>query len=300
MTRACVDVLIVSHNSQLDLANCLDSLKDHLPGDQGPAVTVRVYDNASTDGTAEMVRARFPEALLHAAPHNRGFAHANNVLAADSDADFLMLLNPDTVFERDVISPLVQELQDHPEAVLAAPRIISPDGSPQLSCQSLPSLRYELSVAIRHTKLSRAPWLRRGEETIHAVRQEGLAQSPEPRTGEFIWATCWLVRNDWVKQHGLFNPDFRLYDEDLDFCARARSSGVQLRYVPGIELIHIGGASSTPRSKRRLMEDARAKYYRVHQGAAASLVYRYLILPLGRFKFANFTRSVDAPDPSLD
>lgn len=239
-----------------------------------------------------MVRARFPEVLLYTSPENRGFAHANNLLAAESDARFLMLLNPDTIFEGDVISTLVSELQAHPEAILTAPRLLGPDRTVQLSCQSLPSLRYELALAIRRTKLSRAPWLRQGEQVIHDVRQDRLAHCRETRAGEFIWATCWLLRNDWVKRHGLFDPDFRLYDEDLDFCARAGSGRAQLLYVPSVELVHIGGTSSTPEHKRCLMQSAREKYYRVHHGAGAALVYRYVILPLGRFKLAKFRRSL--------
>ena len=285
-----VDVLIVSYNSAPVLRDCLASIRRHRPRTETVDLRVHVYDNASQDGTAGMVATEFPEVLLLRSPTNEGFGAANNALAAESQADFLLLLNPDTVWESDVVTPLLAEMWRHPGAVVAAPRLVYPDGRQQLSSQLLPGLRFELAEAIRGTKLGKVPGFRGGEEVIVRIRDIHSGLMNGTHEGQFLWATCWLIDAHWVRHHGLFDERFMQYDEDLDFCFRLRRAGAEALYVPSVKLIHIGGASSTPREKLKLTQEARAQYYRVNHGLMASLTYRFLILPLGRLRLKRATR----------
>jgi N-acetylglucosaminyl-diphospho-decaprenol L-rhamnosyltransferase len=96
-------------------------------------VRVRVLDNASSDGSADMVAASFPDVELVRSDRNLGFAGANNRLVAVSDADHVLLLNPDTVFSEDVVTPLCHVFESDPRIALVGPRLVYPDGTPQPS-----------------------------------------------------------------------------------------------------------------------------------------------------------------------
>ena len=284
-SRVSVDVLIVVHNSAAELSDCLHSIRRHRPASDAIELRVHVYDNASDDGTTDMLSRDFPEVLVYASPSNQGFGAANNDLARASTADLLLLLNPDTIWTCDVVTPLLSALEQHPGAVLAAPKLVYPDGRVQLSSQEFPSLRYELAEAIRGTKLNRVPGFGGCADLVARVRNAQAGKTRVTQEAEFVWATCWLLRSWWVEEHGLFDPRFPVYDEDLHFCLGLRRAGAKALYIPSVELVHIGGASTTPERKRTLMRRARARYYRVNHGLAAEYVYRHVILPLGRLRY---------------
>jgi N-acetylglucosaminyl-diphospho-decaprenol L-rhamnosyltransferase len=281
-----VDVLIVSYNTSEILADCLRSIEAHRPPAEEVALRVCVFDNASSDGTADMISRSFPGVSLHVSNTNIGFGRANNALAANSQAELLLLLNSDTIWTSDIVSPLLAELDRLPNAVVAGPRLVFPDGRPQPSSQRLPSLAFEFAAAIRGTKLSHLPVLRHSEDLVGRVVRSDL-EAREPRATGFLWATCWLVRREYVERNGLFDDRFPLYDEDLDFCRRLGAAGFRAVYVPTVELIHLGGASSTPVAKLQAMRRGRAKYYRINDGPIAAFVYRYLVGALWRIRLVN-------------
>jgi GT2 family glycosyltransferase len=272
------------------VSQCLFSIAKHRPPADTIDLRVHVCDNGSTDGSLELVTREFPNVTLHSLPANSGFGAANNMLAARSQAEFLLLLNPDTIWQSDVVTPLLRELRANPSAVVAGPRLVYPDGIQQLSSQLLPSLRYELALAIRGTKLSKLPWFRGGKDLISRRRDlhHGVTTGAHPT--EFVWATAWLVDRRWVGAHGLFRDQFAQYDEDLDFCFRLREQGQFALYVPSVEVIHIGGASSAPDKKSALMRTARATYYRTNHGRFASWAYCHLIVPLDRLRLKRLRR----------
>jgi N-acetylglucosaminyl-diphospho-decaprenol L-rhamnosyltransferase len=284
--RRSVDILIVSYNTSAILRDCLRSIEAHRPPPDEISLQIRVFDNASSDDTVEMVGRDFPEVLLHLSDKNVGFGRANNSLAADSDAELLLLLNSDTICTSDIVSPLLAELDRRPGAVVAGPRLVFPDGRPQPSSQRLPSLAFEFAAAIRGTKLSLLPVLRRSKDLFSSVTAGDL-DARETRATGFLWATCWLLKREYADRHGLFDDRFPLYDEDLDFCRRLTATGSCAIYVPDVELIHLGGASSAPLAKLRAMRGGRAKYYRVNEGAFAAFVYKYLVGSLWRIRLAD-------------
>jgi GT2 family glycosyltransferase len=281
-----VDLLIVSYNTSEILCDCLHSIRAHRPPPSEISLTIRVFDNASSDDTVEAVTRDFPEVLLHVSDTNVGFGRANNALAADSRAELLLLLNSDTIWTSDVVSPLLAELDRWPNAAVAGPRLVFPDGSPQPSSQRLPSLAFEFAAAVRGTKVSRLPVLRRSRDLVSSVVRGDL-EAREPRRTGFLWATCWLLKREYVDRHGLFDQRFPLYDEDLDFCRRLAATGLCAIYVPEVVLVHLGGASSAPVAKLHAMRRGRATYYRVNDGALAAFVYKHLIGGLWRIRLAN-------------
>ena len=278
-----VEVLVVSYNTASLLADCLDSIDAHRPPPAVVSVSVSVFDNASGDGSADLVREHFPWVRLVTAEENIGFAKANNRLAAQSTADYVLLLNSDTRLTGDLVTPLLAALTDHPDAAVVGPRMIFPDGQPQYSSERFPRVRYEAARVLAGTKPGRV--LAGGiQREISRVRRQREIETRESHRAEFLWATCWLMHRDEFVNHGLFNEDFTTYDEDLDRCRRLASRGGTVRYVADVELIHIGGASSTTDAKRWLMRDARRRYYDRHGSPFQAVAYRFLLRALAGFK----------------
>jgi N-acetylglucosaminyl-diphospho-decaprenol L-rhamnosyltransferase len=281
--RPSVDVLIVSFNTKDILRDCLRSLTRHPPS--GADLAVSVLDNASADGSADMVAAEFPQARLVRSAENLGFARGNNALAETSTATHLLLLNSDTILTEDLVTPLLAELERDPAIALAGPRLVYPDGRPQMSSERFPGLSYELARVLRGTKAQRL--LRPAfdvERVLARTRQEDRATERGARDTDFLWATCWLVRRADVEDGGLFDEAFVTYDEDLDLCRRLRSRGRRVVYVPGVSVVHLGGSSSTSERKRKLMEIGRRRYYRRHHGRATAAAYTLLSAGAGAIK----------------
>lgn len=285
--RTSVDVLIVSYNTREPLMECLTSIEEHRPPADQIDLRVRVFDNASSDGSAEMVVKDFPAVEITCSGVNEGFGKANNRLAKTSSADYLLLLNSDTVWPDDIVTPLLAELRQQPDVGIVGPRLIFPDGRVQLSSQLAPTLSYELAVALKGTKLRRLGRLWNAARVIEETRQGALVESRIARRTEFLWATCWLISRADVERYGLFDPAFPLYDEDLDVCNRMRSHGLAIVYTPEVELVHLGGASSSPEAKLALMRRARARYYRVHRGRSAEVIYRLVVPLLWRLRWTS-------------
>jgi GT2 family glycosyltransferase len=271
-----VEAIIVSYNTHDVLGEMLRSLFRNYPSPDVARFEVTVVDNGSTDGSAEMVATEFPAANLIRLEENLGFGHANNVAALRSTADFLLLMNSDVILRADIVSPLLAAVDEDPKAVLAGPRLIFPDGQVQDSAQCFPTVQFEFALVLSGTRLGRIlrPVID-SEAIVQRVRERSLTERRvEDRRPQFVWATCWLIRTSIAQSLGLFRAEFPMYDEDLDFCQRAMRSGWSLRYVPCVELVHLGGASSSSTVKALRMASARRRYYRIHRGRVAAAVYR--------------------------
>jgi N-acetylglucosaminyl-diphospho-decaprenol L-rhamnosyltransferase len=274
-TPVSVEILIVSYNTGQLLDECLGSISAHLPPSSKVELSVSVFDNASADGSAELVRSRHPEVDLVHSPTNVGFAKANNILASRSKADFVMLLNPDTRFTTDVVGPLVATMRANPQLALVAPRLVFPDGRPQYSSERFPTLRYELARGLTGTKLG-LPFRGLIGASLARVRRRDEIDTRRTHRADAVWATCWVLRRDDIARYGLFAEEFVTYDEDLDFCRRLRARGGQAAYIATVEVVHVGGASSTSEAKRRMMQRSRAQYYRRHGGPLRAKSYKLL------------------------
>jgi GT2 family glycosyltransferase len=231
-----------------------------------------------------MVGREFPQVRLHESAENLGFARANNYLANRSDADYLLLLNSDVLLTADLISPLLSALNGSPRTIAAGPRLVFPDGRVQYSAPRTPSLRSEFADELRGTRLGRAlKPVFDSDQVVEDARDEARTDVRHgAREADFLWATCWLIRRDDVVRDGLFDESFPMYDEDLDFCTRAAARGRTFLYVPDVELVHLGGASTSgPSAKLKLTRAARRRYYSRHHGTAAGHLYKYGLTTVG-------------------
>jgi GT2 family glycosyltransferase len=244
----CVSVIVVTYRSRDFIAACLESV--FRTGDEWIA-DCWVVDNASRDGTADMVRETFPLAHLIAHQENAGFGRAVNVAARQAQGEFLFILNPDTVVEAGAIGELVNFLRYRPQAGACGPKVIGPDGSFRRDCRrGFPTPMNALGY---FTGLDRAfP----ASRTLGGYHRRWLSPDVEVTT-DCLSGSCLLVRRNSFEMIGGFDSQYFLFGEDIDLCWKLRQAGQEIWYVPAARVIHAKGASM------RLVPDmARREFYR--------------------------------------
>jgi N-acetylglucosaminyl-diphospho-decaprenol L-rhamnosyltransferase len=250
-----LSIIIVSYNSRRDLDACLASLARNRPSVDHEIVVV---DNASTDGTAEAIRARWPGVRVLDAGGNLGFAAANNIGIRHTFGELVLLLNPDTIVPPGAIDALVAVLDRHPEAAAAGPRLMDAEGRAELSfgrmISPLAELRQKLLVAGHQHRL---PGI------SHYVERATRRQ----RDVHWVSGACLLVRRRDAEAVGLFDERYFIYTEDVDFCAALRAHGRRVLFTPDAEITHLRGRSAagarhaTARAYRRSQLAFYAKHH---------------------------------------
>lgn len=250
-----LSIVILNYNTRDHLRACLRSVLAEAAGAE-----VLVVDNASTDGSADMVAAEFPAVGLIRAPRNGGYAYGNNLALRQVHGDAILLLNPDTTVDPGSVAGLVDALDRHPEAGVVGPKLLRPDGSIHLACRrSFPTPAvafYRLAGLSRLFPRSR----RFGRYNLT------YADPDQPMEVDAVCGACLLIRRAVVQRIGLLDERFFLYGEDLDWCLRARQAGWKVRYEPGVVVRHQHGAASRKRALRTTFHFFRAMdlFYRKH------------------------------------
>jgi len=257
-----IDVIIVSCNTRAPLGACLQSLRDAC------SETVRqviVVDNASGDGSASMVRERFPEVDLVALDRNVGFGAANNVGFGRATAPLVLLLNPDTVVPAGAIESLAAR-REATGAVAAGPRLTDGTGRPEVSfgpmLSPLAEARQWLWQRLARSPSGLATWL-----TARHVAAE--------RFVDWVTAACCLLDRQAAVGAGLFDERYFLYEEDVDLCAALRARGGRILYTPAVEVVHARGQASAgagPGVARRHYDRSHQLFYEKHRPGWARLL----------------------------
>jgi GT2 family glycosyltransferase len=216
-----IAVAVVSHGTCELLARCLESLAGH---------EVWVVDNASTDGSAEMVRSRFPGVHLIASAENLGYGPAANLALGRTRADWLVAANADVAVRPGALEALVGA--GDPGAGILAPRLVRPDGSTQHSIHRFPTP----ALAVAHA--AGAPRL--GDRLL----LEGRTDLDRERRVDWAHGALLAIRREAWDLLGGFDERRWLYAEDLDLCWRARRLGWATRYVPGAVVDHAVSAAT--------------------------------------------------------
>ena len=263
-----VTAVVVSYNSARDLPACLTSLE----AQRGVSLEVHVVDNASSDGSAELVRSGFPGVRLTANPTNVGFARANNQVLGTATSEFYALANPDTVLPPDALAACVEYLRANPSSGVAATRLVTPDGALQPSCHSFPGLANLLGEALGLDRL--LPWLRPLSSLHMPWFRHDRVLAVDWIQGAFL-----VIRADVVRTVGPFDPEFFMYGEEMDWCRRIRDTGWSVIFLPDPPVVHAGGASSDPVAGPMFVENlkGRVRFMRKHRGAAVAAAARAIL-----------------------
>jgi len=261
-------IVVVSYNSALELPACIESLLSQA----GISPVLYVVDNASTDGSADLVEARFPGVHLIRAGENLGFARANNLVLSTLEAPYFALVNPDTVAPPDALSKTVHELASGPDVALVGPRIVFPDGTYQPSCFEFLGLASLLRETFGLDRIF--PHAGRPYPLAPKGFRESQASSVDWLRGAFL-----VGRTRVCREVGVFDPEFFMYGEEMEWCYRIRAAGWRNRYFPGVTVVHVEGASSRPEAGRMFVENlkGRLRFLDKHQGAITRLLGRALI-----------------------
>ena len=255
------------------LAACLASLPD-AAGSRWAECELIVVDNASTDNSVEMVRARFPHARLIALPENIGFTGGNNAGIAASRGRFVFLLNPDTVAHPGSIEAMLDYIERHLETGIVGPRLLNPDGTLQSSRRRFPTL---LTGLIESTPLQP---LFAGSR---ALREFYMLDKSDNETQQVDWLSgaALLCRRETLDQVGAFDPGYFMFSEEIDLCRRVNNAGWNVVYLPDAQVTHYGGQSTSQDvpSRHINFNTGKARYYRLHEGPLfGAIIRRYLLL----------------------
>lgn len=249
-----LDVVIVAYRSRELLGRCLDSLRAHPP--EG-GLNVVVVDNASGDGTVEMVAARYPEVELIAERANHGFAVATNLGIARGSAPYVLALNPDAAVEAGTLQTLVELIDADPSIGCAGAALYQEDGSfDHAARRSFPT---PLSALGHFSGLGR----RLGSGPLAAYRAPEVERGPvDAVNGAFM-----LMRRSALAQVGLFDEGYWMYMEDLDLCKRLADGGWVTFFEPAARATHSKGGTTGGRRDARLQiafHRGMGRFYRRH------------------------------------
>ncbi len=260
-------LLLLSWNTADLLAACLHSIPD---GAAGLDYHIIVVDNASTDGSADMVARDFPDVQLIRSAENLGFARGNNlgIRAVNADVSYILLLNSDTIVKPGSLRTLVRFMDTHPEAGAVSPRLLRPDGTPQpYAFGGDPTPGY---------------LLRRGfnQVALHRHLHDWATEQTQPV--DWVSGACLLARRAAIEQTGLLDENMFMYFEDNDWCLRIRKAGWKVYYNPQVEIVHLGGQSLKKNPKaQNAYYDSLIYFYAKHYGRVSQWLLR-LMLPLYR------------------
>ncbi|RLC85667.1 MAG: glycosyltransferase family 2 protein [Chloroflexi bacterium] len=264
-----LSVVIVNWNVRDLLRRCLLSI---LASSQTCKFEIIVVDNASTDGSVEMVRAELPAVHLIANTENRGFPAANNQGLAIARGRYVLLLNPDTEVVGDALATMVAFADAHPDVGMIGPQLLYADGSVQSSRRRFPTLA---------TGFLESTWLERYAPRRLLERYEFLDQPDDVvQDVDWLYGAALMARREAVEQVGPMDEGYFMYSEELDWCRRFRDTGWRVVYLPAAQIVHHEGKSSEQVVAARHIhfQTSKVRYFRKYHGRVVGEVLRFFLL----------------------
>lgn len=225
--EADVAIIIVSTNEARFLGPCLQTVFEH---GGGASLDVVVADNGSTDGTPDLVSARFPEARIVQCV-NRGFGHANNRGYETTSAPYVLFLNPDTEVLEGTFADLVAELEARPDVGVIGARQVTADGELFPTIRRFPTPMRFVGEALASERFPFRPsWL--GERELDMTRYDVETEC------DWVSGSFMLVRREALEAAGVFDERFFVYSEEVDLCRRIKIAGWRVVHLPSMTILH--------------------------------------------------------------
>jgi GT2 family glycosyltransferase len=259
-------VVIVSWNTKDLLRQCLAAVFSAL---ESLSSRVLVVDNASQDGSAELVTGSFPQAQLIRNRENLGFARANNqAFKLAGRPLFVLLLNSDAILTKETIRGMLDFMKTHDDAGLVSPALRYPAGGSQpgggFDASLRTALNYFFFLSVVFPRSFRGMF----------VDQRRLKRQGEPVSLDWVAGTCMLVRKEVIDRAGGLDESFFMYAEDAEWCERIRKKGWGIYFLPYLEIVHHHGASTPENSDRWLR--ALMAYMTAKMGVPAAALFRLI------------------------
>jgi GT2 family glycosyltransferase len=279
-TTVDISVVIVGWNAKHYLELCLESLVKAPPR---RSMEVFVVDNASADGSVEMIEAKFPWVKLIKSSENLGFAKGNNVAIRQCQGRYIALVNPDVIVFPGCLDALADFLDQNHKVGNVGPRVLNPDMSMQSTCRRFPTLWNNFCSATGLcTWFKNSPFFA-GEHMFYFPHDRTLAV-------DVIVGCFSMIRRETFDEVGLLDEGLFMYGDDVDWCRRAWNAGWQVVFYPGGQAIHDRGKTTASYPVRFAVAQQRSvlHYWRKHHSSWGVLGIRSIMLfrHLLRYTFA--------------
>jgi len=229
-----VSIVIVSFNTRELTRQCLESVEKYAAGIPHE---VFVIDNASTDGSADMVTGKFPWVHLIRMTENKGFAGGNIPGMKKAQGRYVLLLNSDAFLAEMVLKNTISYLDQNPKIGILGCKLTNPDGSMQPSARMLPSpLNKVLHITGLAARFPKSRFFGRVDYTWW--------DHSEPRSVGWVVGAFFIIRQETIHDIGFLDDHYFLYFEEIDYCLTARRAGWDVVFYPYAEVVHLGGQST--------------------------------------------------------
>jgi hypothetical protein len=231
-----ISVVIVAWNAKSYLELCLESLEAAPPR---RSMETLVVDNASADGSAEMIETRFPWVKLIKSGENLGFAKGNNVAIRQGQGRYIALVNPDVIVLPGCLDALADFLDQNPRVGNVGPRVLNPDMTLQSSCRRFPTLWNNFCSATGLATAFKNSRLVAGEHMFYFPHDRTMAVD--------VLVGCFsMIRREAFDAVGLLDEALFMYGDDVDWCRRCWKAGWEVVFFPGGQAIHDRGKITAP------------------------------------------------------
>ncbi|MFA3784123.1 glycosyltransferase [Melioribacteraceae bacterium 4301-Me] len=286
-----LSIIIVNYNVKEFLLNLLDSIKK---ASVNLSIEIIIVDNASDDGSVELVKEKFPEVDFIVNKKNIGFGAANNLALAKARGKYFLLINPDTIVKEDTLYKMLIFFENNPQAGIAGCKVLNPDGSLQLACRrGFPGPWTSFTKVMGLSKLF--PKSKLFARYNLTYLDENQTYEVDAISGAFM-----MMRREVYEKIGGFDTQFFMYGEDLDLCYRAQSAGFKVYYVHSTEIIHYKGEST----KRSNIDETKYFYDAMHMFVRKHLATSFFVESMLRLaiifrKFFAFLNIYKLPIASM-
>jgi GT2 family glycosyltransferase len=264
-----VSIIVINWNTRDLLKDCLRSVYEN---SHHAAVEVIVVDNASTDGSIEMIENDFPDVKLIKNDHNAGFSRANNQAVEVSRGEFILFINSDVIVLADSIADMIRIMRNNAEiGALACQSLYTDKKTVQHDCRRFPTI---MTALFDNTFLGR--WFpENGVMKRYRFRDwafDDFSEVDQPPM------TCLLVRRTVVDAVGLLDEKLFLFFNDVDWCLRINKAGFKIFYMPDAQVVHYASMSVNRFSASYYYwHKDRFYFYRKHYGYHAVLLIKLVL-----------------------
>jgi len=269
-----ISVIIVNYNTEELLESCLNSLFEQ---NRDVELEVIVVDNASSDGSVQMVSKKFPKVILVANKENEGFAGGNNIGLKKASGDYLLLLNSDTRFVENTLSRMIEYMPQNPKVGISSCQLVYEDGEIQPSGGFFPDL---WRVFVWMFFLDDLPIVGQFVRSFHPHAPKFYTNDnwyKFPHFQDWVTGAFFLMRKEVASELGPLDENFFMYVEEMEYCYRARKLGWQVSYTPVTKIIHLGGKSGTQKGSLIGEYKGLKYFYAKHKSSVEMFLFRILL-----------------------
>ncbi|MBN2242222.1 MAG: glycosyltransferase family 2 protein [Acidobacteria bacterium] len=256
-----MSIVLVCWNNRQYLDSCLGSL---YAAGLRCSFDVVVVDNGSSDGSQEMLRAKYPGVQQIQNDGNVGLGKASNQGIEATRGRYVLLLNNDTLVNAASLDAMVEFLETHPKAGAVGGRLINPDGSFQAGCADFSTLKEEFLVAIR---LGELLW------DGYPSHMDGGSVRPVA----WLSSACLLLRRSALDKVGLLDEEYFIYGDEADLQYRLHKAGLPVYYLPSATTVHYGGRSMDRWRRRKMVYRGKMLFYRKNYGPVKTGILRVML-----------------------